>query len=93
MIKYACNNYNGEFSLTRAASALGVTEEVVEILLEIFEESGMIKILQQNESSYTIEFLSGVEISKALHSAKYTEFIDLLTSINNYKNEFMTAEL
>ncbi len=93
MIKYACNNYNGDFGLTRAASALGVTEEVIETLLEIFEETGMIKILQREEDSYKISFLAGVEISKALHSVKYSEFLELMNAINEYKNNFMTIEV
>ena len=93
MIKYACHNYDGDFTLIRAASALGVTEEVVETLLEIFEDSGMIKILQRGENTYKITFISGIEISKALHSVKYQEFLELMNSINNYKNSFMTLEV
>ena len=93
MIKYACHNYDGDFTLIRAASALGVTEEVVETLLEIFEDSGMIKILQRGENTYKITFISGIEISKALHSVKYKEFLELMNSINNYKNSFMTLEV
>ena len=93
MVKYACHNYDGDFVLTRAASAIGVTEEVIEILLEIFEDSGMIKIVQRSEDRYKIEFLSGIEISKVLHSIKYSEFLELMNSVNCYKNNFMLLEL
>lgn len=93
MIKYACNNLNGEFGLKRAASALAISEEIVEILLDIFADSGMIKILSRGENSYQIEFISGIELSKTLHSVKYSEFIELMKSINDYKNKFMTIEV
>ena len=93
MIKYCCNNLEGKFVLKRGASALGVTEEVVEILLEIFQDSGMIKILSREDEFYKIEFLVGVELSKALHTIKYAEFVELMNTINDYKNKFMTVDL
>ena len=76
MIRYSCNNLDGKFALIRTASALGVTEEVVEILWEIFSDCGMIKIVDRNEDFYQIEFLLSVEISKALHTQKYAEFYE-----------------
>ena len=93
MIKYSCNHLDGKFALTRAASALGITEEAVEVLLEMFEEISMIKITESDETSYTIEFLNGTEISAAFQTPKYAEFSELMNSINDYKNKFMTAEL
>jgi hypothetical protein len=93
MIKYCCNNLEGKFVLKRGASALGVTEEVVEILLEVFQDSGMIKILSREDEFYKIEFLVGVELSKALHTIKYAEFVELMNTINDYKNKFMTIDL
>ena len=93
MIRYSCNNLDGKFVLIRAASALGVTEEVVETLLEIFQDCGMIKITGRNDENYLIEFLAGVEISKALHTQKYAEFVELMNTINEYKNKFMIIDL
>ena len=93
MIRYSCNNLEGKFNLLRGASALGVTEEVIEVLLEIFNESGMIKISSRSEDSYVIEFLSGIESSKLLTTAKYAEFIELMNTINDYKNKFMTMDI
>ena len=93
MIRYTCNNLNGEFNLERAASALGVTNVVVETLLEMFEDSGMIKITQRNEDSFKIEFINTIELSKTLHTNKYAEFVELMNTINDYKNKFMTVEL
>ena len=93
MIKYSCNNLEGNFALLRAASALGVTEEVIEILLEVFQDCGMIKIVSRGSETYKIDFVGGVELSKALHSMKYAEFVELMNTINDYKNKFRTIDL
>lgn len=93
MLRYTHNNLDGKFVLSRAATALGVTEEVIETLLDVFVDCGMIKICSRSEDSYTISFSSGIEISKALHSPKYAEFIELMNTINEFKNKFMTIEI
>lgn len=93
MIRYSCNNLDGRFVLLRAASALGVTEEIIEVLLEVFEATGMIKILLRGEEEYKIKFLEGIEISKALHTQKYAELVELLNTIKDYKNKFMYIDL
>ena len=93
MIKYCTNNLDGKFVLSRAASAIGVTEEVIEILLEVFKDCGMINISARAEDFYQIEFTAGIELSKALHSSKYAEFAELMNTINDYKNKFMTIDL
>ena len=93
MIRYTCNTLNGDFNLERAASALGVNNPVIETLLEMFEDTGMIKILERKENSFTIEFLQAVELSKTLHTMKYAEFVELMNTINDYKNEFMSIDL
>ena len=49
MIKYTCNNLEGNFVIGRASAALGLTDEIVMTLLEIFKDSGMIKILSRDE--------------------------------------------
>lgn len=93
MIRYTCNNLNGEFSLSRASSAIGVTNIVIETLLEMFEDAGMIKIKERKENSFVIEFINTVELSKAIQTIKYAEFIELMNTINDYKNKFMTVSL
>ncbi len=93
MIKYTCNTLDGEFNLERAASALGVTEDVVEILLEMFEEAGLIKITGRGDRSFSIIFVSAIEFSKTLHTAKYAEFAELMNTINDYKHKFMTIDI
>ena len=68
MIRYSCNNLEGKFALLRGASALGVTEEVIETLLEVFQEAGMIKILSREEDFYKITLVSEISLSKALNA-------------------------
>lgn len=93
MVRYTCNTLDGKFSLNRASSALGVTNPVIETLLEMFEDAGMIKIKSRDEEDFKIEFLNSIELSKTLHTIKYAEFIELMNTINEYKNKFMTNEI
>lgn len=93
MIKYTCNNLDGLFNLTRAASALGVTNQVIETLLEMFEDVQMIKIAERDDNAFSIEFINSVELSKILHTEKYSEFVEMMNKINEYKNKFMTMDL
>jgi hypothetical protein len=93
MIRYTCNSLNGAFDLSRAAAKLGITNEIVETLLEMFEDIGMIKIEDREDELFKIKFLSAVEFSKALHTIKYAEFIELMNTVSDYKNKFMSMDL
>ena len=93
MIRYTCNTLDGDFNLERASTALGVNNPVIETMLEMFEDTGMIKIKERNEDAFKIEFLQSVELSKALHTMKYAEFVELMNTINDYKNKFMTIDI
>ena len=93
MIKYTCNTLEGTFVIERAASALGVTADVVETLLEMFEDTGMIKIIERGEDSFRIRFLEAVELSKTLHTLKYAEFVELMNTISEYKQKFLTMSI
>lgn len=93
MIRYTCNTLDGDFNLERAASALGITSDVVETILEMFEDTGMIKIVERGDDSFKINFLDAVELSAALHTIKYAEFVELMNTISDYKYKFMTMDL
>jgi single-stranded-DNA-specific exonuclease len=93
MIRYSANNLEGKFSLLRGACALGVNEEVIETLLEIFQEAGMIKIESRDSDSYKINIISDISLAKTLHTTKYAEFVELMNTINDYKNKFMQIDL
>ncbi len=93
MIRYTCNALDGDFNLERAASALGVTGDVIEVLLEMFEDAGMIKITDRGDESFKIVFISSIELSKTLHTMKYAEFVELMNTINDYKHNFMSIDI
>ena len=93
MIRYSCNNLEGKFILIRGASALGISEEVVEILLEIFQDAGMINIKTREQDFYQIDLISEISLADTLHVQKYSEFVELMNTINDYKNKFMSADI
>lgn len=93
MIRYCCNKLDGNFILANGARNLGITEEVTEILLEIFQDANMIKITEREADFYNIELLGEISLSKAMQTAKYAEFIELMNTINDYKNKFMKIDL
>ena len=93
MIRYSCNNLEGKFILTRGASALGISEEVVEILLEIFQDAGMINIKTREQDFYHIYLKSEISLADTLHVQKYSEFVELMNTINDYKNKFMSIDI
>ena len=93
MIKYTCNNLDGKFNISRAASALGITNAAIEVLLEMFEDAGMIKIAKCEEEEFWIEFVSAIELSKTLQTQKYAEFAEMMNNICDYKNHFAEMEL
>ena len=79
--------------LHRGAVALGLTEESIETLLEIFEDSKNINIISKNSNEYKIKMNNEIILSQALISPKYSEFVENLNTINEYKNKFMQKEL
>ena len=93
MIRYCCNNQEGKFMLSRGAAALGITEEITELLLELFKDSGMISINAKEEDLYKIELIGTPDNSKIIKNIKYEEYAELMNTINEYKNSFMKIEL
>ena len=53
----------------------------------------MIKITEREADFYNIELLGEISLSKAMQTAKYAEFIELMNTINDYKNKFMKIDL
>lgn len=96
MLKFAYNNKNAIFDLERSASFLALTKEAIFTLLNVFVESEMIKIkgdLNPMANSCKIEFLSNAEISKALHTVSYKDFLSQADDTLEYKKSFQEAEL
>lgn len=93
MLKFAHNNKQGVFDLVRCASFLAQTKDAVVELLNVFEESKIIKISEKGTNEYKIEFLVNVEISKALHTNSYKEFLSQVNSTLEFKSALLESEL
>lgn len=93
MLKFASNNKNGIFDLERSAIFLAQTKDVIVKLLEVFTEIEMIRAINKSSDNYKIEFISNVEISKALHTNAYKEFLEEIEEIQKYKNSLLDSEL
>ena len=93
MLKFAHNNKSGLFDLERSASFLAQTKDAIIELLNVFEESEIIKILDKSVNQFKIEFSSSADISKTLHTNSYKEFLSEIKASQEYKNELLEAEL
>ena len=93
MLKFAHNNKSGVFDLEKSACFLAQPKQIITTLLDIFEETEMIKILKKAENEYKIEFLSNIEVSKALHTVGYKEFLKLTNEVKEYKTSLLESEL
>lgn len=93
MIKFTCNNKDGMFNLLNCAGFLGLTKEVVESLLEVFEQAGMIEIKNAGEVDYKIEFTNAIELPKALHTIAYKDFLEQYKLIEGFRLTLIKDEL
>lgn len=93
MLKFAYANRNGNFDLHRSASFLAQTKETVIQLLNVFAECNIIKVSEKGTKDYKIEFMVNCELSKALHTNSYKEFLAEIQKTHEYKNSLLEIEL
>lgn len=93
MLKFAYNNRSGIFDMERSASFLAQTKDAIIELLNVFEESEIIKVSEKGINQAKIEFLANAEISKALHTSSYKGFLEQVNATHEYKSSFLEAEL
>lgn len=93
MLKFAAHNNRGKVELVRCASFLGKSLKIFEMLLALFEEVGFIKILDKNSAFYTIDFLGVDDISKVLHSVKYSQIFELIIECEQFQKSLMEDNL
>lgn len=93
MLKFAHNNNAGKVELKRCSSFLGKPVRVFELLFDMFEEIGLIKITEKHPDFYRIEFLGNAEISKVLHETQYNEMIDLIDESEAFQKNLLEDEL
>ncbi|MBP7212130.1 single-stranded-DNA-specific exonuclease RecJ [bacterium] len=85
MIKFVCNNKNGVFELERSAVFLGVTQELISTAIEVFEESGIITIEDQDEDKFTISLTNNSDIIPTNQTSIYENFSNTIKDIEKFK--------
>lgn len=96
MLKFAYNNKNGIFDIERCASFLALTKEAVIELLNVFVQCEMLGLkddLAVITNSCKIQFIKNSEISKALHTVAYMNFLSQVNEVFEYKKTFQEVEL
>lgn len=93
MLKYASNNLGGKIELVRCASALGKSTQVIEMLLDLYEETGFIKITEKNSAFYTVEFIGIDDLAKILHSTKYSQIYELVLECEEFQKSLLEDNL
>ena len=93
MLKFAAHNNGGKVELVRCASFLGKSLKIFEMLLALYEQVGFIKILDKNSAFYTIEFIGVDDISKVLHSEKYSQIFELIIECEQFQKSLLEDDL
>ena len=89
MIKYCANKMNGNIDLARFSSALGVSENFVQITLEIIENIGSIQILDIDKMQYIKPFNYDDFKNDTMFEVLKEEFANII----NYKKSLLNCEL
>lgn len=92
MIKYVCNSKGGKFDLNSSACFLGITNYMVELLLQVFEDNGSIVIKDRSEDCFLIEAKT-ITTEGCAQSESYQEFSDMLADVVELQQEYMNGEL
>jgi len=93
MLKFASHNNSGKVELIRCSSFLGKSVKIFEMLMELYQEVGFIKILDKNSSFYTIEFIGVDDLSKILHNEKYAQIFDMILDCEEFQKSLLQDDL
>ena len=93
MLKFAHSSNGGKVELRRCASFLGKSYAVFELLYSIFEEIGLISILEKSPDAYKIEYIGNVDLAQVLHSEKYAVLLELIDECEQFQKSLMEEEL
>lgn len=93
MLKFAAHNNEGKVDLIRCSSFLGKSLQIFEMLLDLYEEVGFIRILDRNSAFYTIEFVGVDDISKVLHSKRYGQIFELILECEEFQKSLLEDDL
>ena len=93
MIRYVCHSKDGKFDLNTSACFLGLTNGMIELLLEMFEDCGGINIVERNEDYFVLSYVKPVDIETLKHSENYGEFTSMLSEVFKTRKEYLTEDL
>lgn len=89
MIKYCANKMDGNIDLERFSSALGVSENFVQITLEILENIGSIEILDIDKMNYIKPFNYDEFKNDSMFEILKEEFDNII----NYKKSILNCDI
>lgn len=93
MLKFAFNNNGGKVEFLRCASHLGKSFKVIELLLELFDEVGFIKILERQKDYFVINFVGVSSLDSVLHSSKYALILDMAEECEQFQKSLLEDSL
>lgn len=93
MLKFASNNNGGKVEILRCASHLGKSVKLIELMFDLFEESGFIKILERSKDFYKINFIGTADIDKILHNSKYALILDMAEECEHFQKSLLEDEI
>lgn len=93
MLKYSANHDGGKVELVRCASFLGKSIKVLEMLMDLYEQVGVIKVLEKNSAFYKIEFIGIDDVSKILDNENFERIYDLIIECEQFQKSLLEEEL
>lgn len=93
MLKFAHNNNGGNVELRRCASHLGKSIQLVEKILELFEECGFLTIKEKTPSYFVVDYHGIDDAAKILHNPKYEEVLNLAEECELFQKSLLEDDI
>ncbi len=91
MLKYSLSNMNGHINLYRAANALSIGIETLEILLSLFENCQMIDLSKPSDDEYVVSNLRPIELSKVKQDDLYFVLDEQIKETNEFRKFYLNS--
>ena len=93
MIKYVCKSKDGKFDLNSSACFLGITNNMVETLLELFEDCKSINITERTEDYFIIKFIKQISTENLKNSENYNVFVEQLSNSIELRKHYIECDI
>ena len=93
MLKYSLSNMNGHINLCRAANALGIDVETLDLLLSLFENCEMVNLDKTSEVEHVVSNLNPIELSKVKRDDLYFVLDEQIKEINDFRNFYLNSSV